>query len=33
MGVAFGHVTVALVLGALAFLWLRAADLAGDRSW
>jgi MFS family permease len=30
-GLAFGHVTVALVLGALAFLWLRPADLAGDR--
>jgi hypothetical protein len=31
-GVAFGHVTVALLLGALAFRWLRPADLAGDRS-
>src|SRR5438309_8285245 len=30
-GVAFGHVTVALLLGALAFGWLRPADLAGDR--
>lgn len=30
-GLAFGHVTVALVLGVLAFLWLRPADLAGDR--
>jgi hypothetical protein len=30
-GVAFGHVTVALLLGALAFAWLRPADLAGDR--
>jgi MFS family permease len=30
--VAFGHVTVALVLGALAFVWLRPADLAGDRA-
>jgi len=30
-GVAFGHVTVALLLGALAFMWLRPADLAGDR--
>jgi MFS family permease len=30
-GVAFGHVTVALLLGALAFVWLRPADLAGDR--
>ncbi len=31
-GVAFGHVTVALLLGALAFVWLRPADLAGDRA-
>jgi predicted MFS family arabinose efflux permease len=31
-GIAFGHVTVALLLGALAFVWLRPADLAGDRS-
>jgi MFS family permease len=31
-GVAFGHVTVALLLGTLAFVWLRPADLAGDRS-
>jgi predicted MFS family arabinose efflux permease len=31
-GVAFGHVTVALLLGALAFAWLGPADLAGDRS-
>jgi MFS family permease len=30
-GLAFGHVTVVLLLGALAFLWLRPADLAGDR--
>src|SRR5204863_89189 len=30
-GMAFGHVTVALLLGALAFVWLRPADLAGDR--
>ena len=30
-GLAFGHVTVALVLGAFAFVWLRPADLAGDR--
>jgi predicted MFS family arabinose efflux permease len=30
-GVAFGHVTVALIGGALAFVWLRPADLAGDR--
>jgi predicted MFS family arabinose efflux permease len=31
-GVAFGHVTIALVLGALAFVWLRPADLVSDRS-
>jgi MFS family permease len=31
-GMAFGHVTVALLLGAVAFVWLRPADLAGDRS-
>jgi predicted MFS family arabinose efflux permease len=31
-GAAFGHVTVALLLGALAFVWLRPADLAGDRA-
>jgi MFS family permease len=31
-GVAFGHVTLALLLGALAFVWLRPADLAGDRT-
>jgi len=31
-GIAFAHVTVALLLGALAFIWLRPADLAGDRS-
>lgn len=30
-GVAFGHVTVALLLGAIVFMWLRPADLAGDR--
>ncbi len=30
-GVAFGHVTVALLAGALVFVWLRPADLAGDR--
>jgi predicted MFS family arabinose efflux permease len=30
-GLAFAHVTVALLAGALAFLWLRPADLAGDR--
>jgi len=31
-GIAFGHVTVVLLLGALAFVWLGPADLAGDRS-
>jgi predicted MFS family arabinose efflux permease len=31
-GIAFGHVTVALLLGALAFAWLGPADLTGDRS-
>jgi predicted MFS family arabinose efflux permease len=31
-GLAFGHVMVALLLGTLAFIWLRPADLAGDRS-
>jgi len=31
-GVAFGHVTAAVLLGTLAFVWLRPADLAGDRS-
>jgi MFS family permease len=30
-GLAFGHVTLALVAGAVAFVWLRPADLAGDR--
>ena len=30
-GAGFGHVTVALLLGALVFVWLRPADLAGDR--
>jgi hypothetical protein len=30
-GFAFGHVTLALLAGALAFVWLRPADLAGDR--
>ena len=29
-GFAFGHVTIALLLGAVAFVWLRPADLAGD---
>jgi predicted MFS family arabinose efflux permease len=31
-GVAFGHVSVALLVGAVVFAWLRPADLAGDRS-
>ncbi|HTO10635.1 MAG TPA: MFS transporter, partial [Candidatus Binatia bacterium] len=31
-GVAFGHVTIVLLLGALVFTWLRPADLAGDRA-
>jgi len=30
-GIAFGHVTVALLVGAIAFVWLRPSDLAGDR--
>jgi MFS family permease len=30
-GLAFAHVTIALLAGSLAFLWLRPADLAGDR--
>ena len=30
-GVAFAHVTLALLAGAVAFVWLRPADLAGDR--
>jgi predicted MFS family arabinose efflux permease len=30
-GAAFGHATIALLLGAVAFVWLRPADLAGDR--
>jgi predicted MFS family arabinose efflux permease len=30
-GLAFGHVSLALLAGALAFVWLRPADLAGDR--
>jgi hypothetical protein len=30
-GLAFGHVTVALLAGALTFVWLRPADLPGDR--
>ncbi len=31
-GLAFGHVTLAVLAGWLAFVWLRPADLAGDRS-
>lgn len=31
-GLAFGHVTVALLLGSIVFVWLRPADLAGDRT-
>jgi hypothetical protein len=30
-GLAFGHVTAALLVGAVAFVALRPADLAGDR--
>ena len=30
-GIGFGHVTLALLAGAVAFVWLRPADLAGDR--
>ena len=30
-GFAFGHVTLALLAGMVAFVWLRPADLAGDR--
>jgi hypothetical protein len=30
-GLAFGHVTVALLAGVLAFRWRRPADLAGGR--
>jgi predicted MFS family arabinose efflux permease len=30
-GLAFGHVTIVLLLGTLAFVWLRPADLVGDR--
>lgn len=30
-GVAFAHVTVALLAGTVAFVWLRPADLEGDR--
>src|SRR5499426_2558573 len=31
-GVAFSHVSVILLAGTLAFMWLRPADLAGDRA-
>lgn len=31
-GLAFGHVTVVLLLGAIVFVWLGPADLAGDRA-
>jgi hypothetical protein len=31
-GLAFGHVTLALVLGTMAFVWLRPGELAGDRA-
>jgi predicted MFS family arabinose efflux permease len=30
-GLAFGHVSVALLLGVIAFVWLRPSDLTGDR--
>ena len=30
-GIAFAHVTVAVLAGWLVFVWLRPADLAGDR--
>jgi MFS family permease len=30
-GIAFGHVSVVLLAGTLVFVWLRPADLAGDR--
>jgi predicted MFS family arabinose efflux permease len=30
-GVAFAHVSLVLLVGTLAFIWLRPADLAGDR--
>jgi predicted MFS family arabinose efflux permease len=30
-GLAFGHVSVVLLAGTLVFVWLRPADLAGDR--
>jgi len=31
-GAAFGHVTLVLLAGALVFVWLRPADLTGDRA-
>jgi len=31
-GLAFGHVTLVLIAGAIAFVALRPADLAGDRA-
>src|SRR5215470_2553197 len=31
-GLAFGHVTLAVLAGWVAFVWLRPADLAGDRA-
>jgi predicted MFS family arabinose efflux permease len=31
-GIGFGHVTLALLAAAAAFVWLRPADLAGDRA-
>ena len=31
-GLAFGHVALAVVAGWVAFVWLRPADLAGDRA-
>ena len=30
-GLAFGHVSLAVLAGWLAFVWLRPTDLAGDR--
>jgi MFS family permease len=30
-GLGFGHVTIALLAGVVAFVWLKPADLAGDR--
>jgi len=31
-GLAFGHVMLAVLAGWVAFVWLRPADLAGDRA-